>query len=118
MLRGYNHGLDWVLRHQRLMLASTLALIVATGALYVLVPKGFIPQQDTGFIFGEADTRQDTRSPPRARVENELSAIILQDKAVAAVVGFAGATSTTRRRTPRGCSSSSSRSTSATGWRR
>ncbi len=42
-----------------LMLLTTLALIVVTGYLYMIIPKGFFPQQDTGFIFGEVDTRQD-----------------------------------------------------------
>ena len=47
----------WVLRHQFLTLLSTLALIVLTGCLYVSIPKGFFPQQDTGFIFGDAEAR-------------------------------------------------------------
>ena len=46
-------------RHQFLTLLTTLLLIVVTGYLYVKIPKGFFPQQDTGFIFGEVDTRQD-----------------------------------------------------------
>src|SRR5579859_7244691 len=59
MVKGYDRGLNWVFRHQFPTLLSTLALIVATGFLYVEIPKGFFPQQDTGFIFGELDTRQD-----------------------------------------------------------
>ena len=42
------------------MLLVTLALIVVTGVLYVEIPKGFFPEQDTGFIFGQAEARQDT----------------------------------------------------------
>src|SRR5262249_28506016 len=59
MIRGYDRGLKWVFRHQLLMLLSTLALIVVTGFLYVHIPKGFFPEQDTGFIFGQAEARQD-----------------------------------------------------------
>ena len=59
MLRDYDRGLRWVFRHQLLMLVSTLGLIVLTGYLYIVIPKGFIPQQDTGFIFGALQTRQD-----------------------------------------------------------
>ena len=56
---AYDRGLHFVFRHQFLMLLTTLTLIVVTGVLYVKIPKGFFPQQDTGFIFGEVDTRQD-----------------------------------------------------------
>ena len=59
MLATYNRGLEFVFRHQFLTLLSTLALIVVTGYLYVMIPKGFFPQQDTGFIFGEVDARED-----------------------------------------------------------
>jgi multidrug efflux pump len=51
--------LAWVFRHQLSMLVATLALVIATGALYVFIPKGFFPEQDTGFIFGRAEARQD-----------------------------------------------------------
>ncbi|MGH7048470.1 MAG: efflux RND transporter permease subunit, partial [Stellaceae bacterium] len=50
MLRTYDCGLEFVFRHQLATLLSTLLLIVATGYLYVTIPKGFFPQQDTGFI--------------------------------------------------------------------
>src|SRR5262249_55416732 len=59
LIRGYDRGLKWVFRHQPLMLAVTLGLIVLTGFLYVWIPKGFFPEQDTGFIFGQAEVRQD-----------------------------------------------------------
>src|SRR5262249_11849108 len=58
MVRFYDRGLTWVLGHQFLTLLPTLTLIVLTGVLYFAIPKGFFPQQDTGFIFGEADARQ------------------------------------------------------------
>jgi len=92
VVRGYDRGLNWVFRHQPLMLVLTLALIVLTGVLYVYVPKGFIPQQDTGFIFGEAEGRQDISFGAMAAYARQLSAVILKDPAVYAVVGFAGAT--------------------------
>ena len=91
MLRGYDRGLRWVFRHQPLMLAGTLALIVLTGYLYVTIPKGFIPQQDTGFIFGALQTRLDASFASVAKLENEVAAVILKDPAVSGVVGFAGA---------------------------
>ncbi len=47
MLSGYDRGLRWVLKHQPLMLFVTLGLLVVTGFLYVYIPKGFFPEQDT-----------------------------------------------------------------------
>jgi len=92
MVRGYDRGLQWVFRHQLSMLASTLALIVATGALYVYSPKGFFPEQDTGFIFGQAEARQDISFDAMKEIENEFTQVVLTDSAVSAVVGFSGAT--------------------------
>jgi multidrug efflux pump subunit AcrB len=91
MLHGYDRGLRWVFRHQPLMLASTLGLIVLTGYLYVTIPKGFIPQQDTGFIFGALQARLDASFNTVGKLVNAVSAVILKDPAVSGVVGFAGA---------------------------
>ena len=92
MIRGYDRGLRWVLRHQISMLVATLALIVLTGFLYVYVPKGFFPEQDTGFIFGQAEARQDTSFAGISKLEQDFTKVILTDSAVQGVVGFAGAT--------------------------
>ncbi|MGH7153212.1 MAG: efflux RND transporter permease subunit, partial [Acetobacteraceae bacterium] len=59
---------------------------------YVQIPKGFIPEQDTGFIFGEAQARQDTSFAAMSGLEQQLADIIDKDPAVQGVVGFAGAT--------------------------
>ena len=58
MLAGYDRGLNWVFRHQFITLMSTIVLIVLTGYLYYVIPKGFLPLQDTGFLFGELEARQ------------------------------------------------------------
>jgi hydrophobe/amphiphile efflux-1 (HAE1) family protein len=92
LVAGYDRGLQWVFRHQFEMLVATLALIVVTGILYVYIPKGFFPEQDTGFIFGEAEARQDTSFARMAEIEKQFSKIILTDPAVQAVMGFTGAT--------------------------
>jgi multidrug efflux pump subunit AcrB len=81
-----------VLRQQFPTLVATLALIVATGALYVYIPKGFFPEQDTGFIFGQAEARQDISFDAMKGIEDAFSRVILDDPAVSAVVGFTGAT--------------------------
>ncbi len=92
MIKGYDRGLNWVFRHQFPTLLSTLVLIVVTGFLYVEIPKGFFPQQDTGFIFGELDTRQDMSFVGMTSLMRQAIEKVRQDPAVSGVVGFAGAT--------------------------
>jgi multidrug efflux pump subunit AcrB len=92
MVRFYDRGLQWVLRHQFLTLLPTIGLLVLTGVLYVAIPKGFFPQEDTGFIFGEADARQDMSFAGMSSLMLQLIDKIRQDPAVESVTGFAGAT--------------------------
>jgi hydrophobe/amphiphile efflux-1 (HAE1) family protein len=91
MLRGYDRGLGFVFRHQFVTLLSTLALIAVTGYLYVKIPKGFFPEQDTGFIFGQAEARQDISFPAMVNITHKLIDIVRQDPAVSGVFGFTGA---------------------------
>jgi hydrophobe/amphiphile efflux-1 (HAE1) family protein len=92
VVRFYDRTLQWVLRHQLPTLLSTIALIFVTGWLYVIIPKGFFPEQDTGFIFGQAEARQDISFVAMADLQNRVSAIIQKDPAVSGVVGFVGST--------------------------
>jgi multidrug efflux pump subunit AcrB len=57
-----------------------------------VIPKGFIPQEDTGFLFGDLETRQDTSFASIARMQEQISNIILKNPAVAGLVSFGGAT--------------------------
>jgi len=59
-LRGYEWALDRVLAHKAIMLGVTLLTLVGTIALYVVVPKGFFPQEDTGFLIGVTEAATDT----------------------------------------------------------
>ncbi len=74
------------------MLLLTLGLMVLTGVLFVMIPKGFLPEQDTGFIFAAVQARQDTAFAAMTKIENQCAQIFLHDPAVSGVVGFAGAT--------------------------
>ena len=74
------------------MLALTLGLMVLTGYLYVMIPKGFFPQQDTGFIFGQAEARQDISFAGMSKIQHQLADIVGSDPDVSGVVSFAGAT--------------------------
>ncbi len=91
MLGAYDRGLKFIFRHQFAALLSTVGLIVATGFLYVAIPKGFFPQQDTGFVFGEVDTRQDASFRSTAAITHEVVDIIQRDPDVAGVFALGGA---------------------------
>jgi len=90
-LNLYDRGLRFVLRHQLPGLLSTLVLIVATGYLYVIIPKGFFPEQDTGFIFGQADAREDISFEAMAGLTQKIVDVVRQDPAVSGVFSFTGA---------------------------
>ncbi|HUC69829.1 MAG TPA: efflux RND transporter permease subunit [Stellaceae bacterium] len=92
MLRAYDRGLGFVFRHQFSALLSTLALIVLTGYLYVTIPKGFFPEQDTGFIFGQADAREDISYLAMAKLTQEIVDVVRRDPDVSGVFSFTGAT--------------------------
>ncbi|WP_198971330.1 efflux RND transporter permease subunit [Xylophilus sp. ASV27] len=91
MLGGYRRGLNLVLRHSFITLIGFLLTVAATAALFVLIPKGFFPQQDTGFIAGQADSAQDSSSEVMHGRMLQLADIIRQDPDVAAFGMQAGA---------------------------
>src|SRR5215469_10176766 len=90
-LRTYDRGLIFVFRHQFPALLSTLALIVLTGYLYITIPKGFFPEQDTGFIFGQAEARQDISFSGMSKLTQDIVAVVRQDPSVSGVFAFTGA---------------------------
>jgi hydrophobe/amphiphile efflux-1 (HAE1) family protein len=90
-LRAYDRGLIFVFRHQLPALLSTLVLIVVTGYLYVTIPKGFFPEQDTGFIFGQADAREDSSFAAMSQLTHQIVDVVRQDPDVSGVFSFTGA---------------------------
>src|ERR1017187_4120384 len=94
MLGGYRRGLDWVLRHQPLTLGVTIATACLSVYLYILVPKGFFPQQDTGRIGGSVQAAQDISFTAMKGKMNQFVNIVMKDPAVATIVGFAGGNTT------------------------
>ncbi|MFG1345170.1 multidrug efflux RND transporter permease subunit [Xanthobacter autotrophicus DSM 431] len=92
MLKLYDTGLKWVLRHQFLTLMSLLATVAATGWLYMAIPKGFFPQQDTGFVQGFSEAAQDISFAAMTQKQMALMAIVAQDPAIDHVSGAVGAT--------------------------
>ena len=90
MVDGYGRGLSWVLDRQPLMLGVTVAAAALTVVLYVIVPKGLFPQQDTGIISGTSDAPQDISFPAMRERQESLNRVVLANPNVAHMVSFIG----------------------------
>jgi len=86
----YGRTLKWVLKHQVATLVVAVATLVLTVILYVIVPKGFFPVQDTGIIQGISEATESISFPLMAQKQQELSAVILKDPAVESLSSFIG----------------------------
>ncbi len=92
--RGYARSLRWVLRHQPLVLAITLGTVCLAVYLYIAVPKGFFPQQDTGRINGNARASEDMSFQSMRQKLIAYIAIVKADPAVEIVSGNIGRANT------------------------
>jgi HAE1 family hydrophobic/amphiphilic exporter-1 len=75
----YQRTLRWVMQHRRTGLAFSAAILVGTAALFVLVPKGFIPSEDTGFISGTTETLEGSSFDAMVQHQQQVAAIVAQD---------------------------------------
>jgi hydrophobe/amphiphile efflux-1 (HAE1) family protein len=97
LLHVYEAGLKVVLRHRFTTLMVMLGTIALTGYLYVVIPKGFFPQQDTGLIIGLSEAAQDISYSAMAQRQQAVLDAVLEDPAVASVgaaIGAGGGTTT------------------------
>jgi multidrug efflux pump len=90
VIEFYGVTLSWVLRHQPATLVVTIATLVLTIALYVVVPKGFFPVQDTGVILGISEAPETVSFQAMAERQQALAADILKDPAVESLSSFIG----------------------------
>ena len=90
VISRYGKMLNYVLNHQRITLTVTFGTIVLTCFLYVVIPKGFFPVQDTGMIQGISVAPQSTSFPAMAVLQQSLAKIALQDPAVESLSSFIG----------------------------
>jgi multidrug efflux pump len=90
MTRGYLWSLRHVLRWRRLMLVFTLGLIGLTVWLYMIVPKGFFPDQDTGLVIGTTRAPPDTSYQAMLQLQEKVVAVLQQDPAVASIAASVG----------------------------
>ncbi|QIG98219.1 MULTISPECIES: efflux RND transporter permease subunit [unclassified Bradyrhizobium] len=97
LLNAYEAGLKVVLRHRFITLIVMIATIAVTGYLYVIIPKGFFPQQDTGLILGQSEAAQDISFQAMAERQQAMLDTVVRDPAVSTVgsaVGAGGGTTT------------------------
>ncbi len=89
-IERYGSSLQWVLRHQGATLAVAIATLVLTILLYIFVPKGFFPVQDTGVIQAISEAPQAVSFPAMVELQQAAARIILQDPAVDSLSSFVG----------------------------
>ena len=86
----YRVGLSWILNHRGIGLALTLLIIALNVVLYIVMPKGFFPQQDTGRLMGSIQAEQDIAFDTLNTKVQQFAAIVRSDPAVEGVAAFAG----------------------------
>ena len=91
MLSFYRATLDWSLRRQTLVLIIATATLFGTVAMYIVVPKGFLPLQDTGVIVAVTEAEQSVSIPRMTILQDQAMELIRKDPDVVNVVGFVGA---------------------------
>jgi len=87
---AYGHGLDRVLRHQRITLVVMAGTIALTGILFATIPKGFFPIQDTGLLAGITEASADISTQGLAERQQRLVDVIMRDPAVESVASYIG----------------------------
>jgi len=90
IIRSYGRMLQWVLQHQRLAMLTMLGTVALTALLYLAVPKGFFPVQDSGVIQVVTEAPQDISFAAMAERQQQLAATLLQHPAVASLSSFIG----------------------------
>jgi multidrug efflux pump len=94
MIAFYGRTLTFVLGYQTITLLVAAATLVLTIVLYIIIPKGFFPTQDTGEIQGISQAPEAISFPAMAKKQRQLAAVILQDPAVESLSSFIGADGT------------------------
>jgi multidrug efflux pump subunit AcrB len=90
LLAMYEAGLRWALRHRWVTLATTWGTIALAGYLYIVIPKGFFPQQDTGFVIEISEAAQNISYPAMLELQSRAADLILRDPAVSTVNSTVG----------------------------
>jgi HAE1 family hydrophobic/amphiphilic exporter-1 len=89
--RAYEHSLEWVVQHRGITLIVFAASLVLTVVLYFFVPKGFISNDDTGFLIGTTEAAPNVSYDAIAAKQQEAMAAVMQNPHVQTVIGMVGA---------------------------
>ncbi|HEY7855979.1 MAG TPA: efflux RND transporter permease subunit, partial [Terriglobales bacterium] len=98
MKRDYDHALSWVLRHQGLTLTMLLATVGLSAYMFLVIPKGFFPQQDTGRLGGNIVGDQDLSFAAMRDKLDQFVNIVMTDPAVDTITAYTGGNSTNTAR--------------------
>jgi HAE1 family hydrophobic/amphiphilic exporter-1/multidrug efflux pump len=88
LLDGYRSSLRWTLAHAPFMLGVAIALMGITIILFIVIPKGFFPQQDVGLIVGTTETGQDSSFAAMKERQQEVGRLVMEDPDVASITSF------------------------------
>jgi HAE1 family hydrophobic/amphiphilic exporter-1 len=91
LLHGYDRSLQWSLRHRRTIMATFFIILVLTGWQFAVIPKGFLPSEDTGQIFSFTEAAQDISFDSMKQHQRALNEIVVQDPNVASFMSSIGA---------------------------
>src|SRR5206468_12373740 len=91
MLRTYDGSLQWTLRHRRFTMAVMMLTFVLTAWLFVIIPKGFIPTEDTGQIFAFTEAAQDISFDAMTEKQRAAAAIVMQQPYIDQILSSTGA---------------------------
>ncbi len=91
LLRGYEHSLAWALRHRAFIMLMLATALATTVLLFLVIPKGFFPEQDTGRLVGSIQADQSISFQAMKKKMAQLMAIVQADPAVQSIIGFTGA---------------------------
>jgi HAE1 family hydrophobic/amphiphilic exporter-1 len=97
VLHGYERSLEWAMRHRVLMVVFSAIILIGTGVLGVVIPKGFLPSEDQSMVFGVTETAEGTSFEAMAQHQQEIAAIVQRDPNVQdfmSAIGAGGASST------------------------
>ncbi|MDX8127634.1 MdtB/MuxB family multidrug efflux RND transporter permease subunit [Methylomonas sp. OY6] len=90
LIKAYGRSLSWVMQRQTATLLVFFVTVALTAAMYVWIPKGFFPSQDTGIIQGFSEAPQSVSFPAMAEQQQKLAKFILEDPAVESLSSFIG----------------------------
>jgi len=90
LVRGYGRGLNVALRHRFITLMTFFATMALTGFLFVMIPKGFFPTQDTGLITGIMEAAQDVSPTEMRRLQREVADLLTKDPDISGFGSFFG----------------------------